>query len=61
MVPGKCPVSCWYLLWIESCPTKKITLKFSPPVPKNVTLFGNKAITDVISYGEVILSDGPVI
>lgn len=32
--------------------------KFYPPVLQNVTLFGNRAIADVISEGEVIHEDG---
>lgn len=35
--------------------------KFYPPVLQNVTLFGNRAVADVISEGEVIHEDGGAI
>lgn len=41
---------CMQALWIELCAhTHKNMMKSYSPVPKNVTLFGNKVIADVTS------------
>ena len=47
-----------HLLWVEVCPSKIHMLKSLLLVPKNVTLFGNRAIADVISEDEVTLALG---
>ena len=38
----------WDLFWAELCPPRIHRLRSSPPVPQNVTVFGDRAFKEVI-------------
>lgn len=42
------------VLWIEICPNEIYILKFWPPGPQNVTLFGDRAFMEAIKLNDII-------